>query len=162
MVEIREVNSTTDIGNSLRVIRDSFRTVAREFKLTRKNNPTHPSFITRERLSDLQKKARFFGLFENGNQVGFVAVEKADGNVYYLDKLAVLPHHRHQGHGKKLVEFVVEYVKKNGGEKVSLCMIDSHRVLKSWYQSLGFSETATKKFEHLPFVVCFMERAVSS
>jgi ribosomal protein S18 acetylase RimI-like enzyme len=162
MPEIREINSTTDIGNSLKVIRSSFRTVARELKLTRKNSPTHPSFLTLERLLELQKKARFFGLFENGIQVGFVAIEKADANVYYLDKLAVLPDHRHHGHGKKLVEFVVEYVKKSGGEKVSLGMIDSQSILKSWYQSLDFRETGTKKFEHLPFTVCFMDRAVSS
>jgi ribosomal protein S18 acetylase RimI-like enzyme len=162
MSRIREINSAADTATSLNVIRSSFRTVARELKLTRKNSPTHPSFITLQRLLEQKKKARFFGLFEDGVQVGFVAIEKADGNVYYLEKLSVLPDRRHRGHGSKLVEFVAGYVKKAGGDKVSLGMIDSQKVLKDWYRSLGFRETGTKKFEHLPFTVCFMDRIVSS
>ena len=29
-------------------------------------------------------------------------------------------------------------------------------------QSLGFVQTGTKKFERLPFLICFMEKAVSA
>jgi len=41
-------------------------------------------------------------------------------------------------------------------------MIDGHTVLKEWYKSLGFVQTATKKFERLPFLVCFMEYDLSA
>jgi len=160
MEEIREINNELDLKNSVAVIRDSFKTVAIEFGLNELNCPTHPSLITLDKLLELEKKARLFGLFLNNVQAGFVAAEKADETLYYMDKLAVIPEHRHKGYGKKLVEFVLDYVKKNKGEKVSLGMIDESAVLKNWYQQLGFEVTGTKNFEHLPFTVCFMERGL--
>jgi N-acetylglutamate synthase-like GNAT family acetyltransferase len=162
MAEIKEINSRHDLENSVKVIRDSFKTVALEFGLNERNCPTHPSLITLDKLSELEKKAKLFGLYSNSMQVGFVAIEKADDKVYYLDKLAVLPQYRHKGCGRKLVEFVSSYVKKHDGQKVSLGMIDESTVLKNWYQELGFEETGKKHFEHLPFTVCFMEKSLLS
>jgi len=158
MEEIQEIKNGLDLKNSVAVIRDSFQTVAIEFGLNGLNCPTHPSLMTLDKLLELEKKARMFGLFLNNVQVGFVAVEKADGTLCYMDKLAVIPEHRHKGYGRKLVEFVLDYVKKNRGEKVSLGMIDESAVLKNWYRQLGFEVTRTKNFEHLPFTVCFMEK----
>jgi len=160
MAEIKEVNNRQDLENSVKVIRDSFKTVALEFGLNEDNCPTHPSLITLDKLLELKEKANLFGLFLNKAQVGFVAIEKADDRVYYLDKLAVLPDYRHKGYGKKLVGFVSSFVKKHDGQKVSLGMIDESTVLKNWYKELGFKETGTKKFEHLPFTVCFMEKSL--
>ena len=158
MEEIREIENGPDLKNSVAVIRNSFQTVAIEFGLNELNCATHPSLMTLDKLLELEKKARLFGLFLNDVQVGFVAVEKADDSLYYMDKLAVMPEHRHKGYGRKLVEFVLDYAKKNKGEKVSLGMIDGSEVLKNWYQQLGFEVIGTKNFEHLPFTVCFMEK----
>ncbi len=160
-IEIREINEKKDLENSLEVIRVSFQTVARELNLTPQNCPSHSSFITFEKLDDLKKKARLFGLFADDKQISFVAIEKAGDRLYYLDKLAVLPEQRHRGYGRKLVEYVLSEVKKAGGSRVSLGMIDNYTVLKEWYKSLGFMETGTKKFDHLPFTVCFMDRDLS-
>ncbi|UCH51711.1 MAG: GNAT family N-acetyltransferase [Chloroflexota bacterium] len=160
MEEIKEIKNEHGLRNSMAVIRDSFKTVAVEFQLTQDNCPTHPSFMTLDRLLELEKKARFFGLFLNNMQIGFVAIEKADDSLYYMEQLAVLPEYRHTGYGEKLVEFVLDYVKSNKGEKVSLGMIDESAVLKNWYQQLGFKETGTRNFEHLPFTVCFMEKSL--
>jgi ribosomal protein S18 acetylase RimI-like enzyme len=160
MAEIKEINSQRDLKNSVEVIRDSFKTVALEFGLNEGNCPTHPSFITLDRLLELKKKAKLFGLFLNNLQVGFVAIEKAEDKVCYLDKLAVLPQYRHKGYGRRLVGFVSSYVKKHDGQKVSLGMIDESTVLKNWYKELGFEETGKKNFEHLPFTGCFMEKSL--
>jgi len=160
MEKIREVRNHHGLKSSVEVIRDSFRTVALEFGLNERNCPTHPSLMTLDKLLELEKKANLFGLFLADVQVGFVAIERADETLYYMDKLAVLPAHRHKGCGKKLVEFVLDYVKKNHGRKVSLGMIDESAVLKNWYKQLGFKETGTKNFEHLPFTVCFMEKSL--
>jgi len=162
MAEIKEINSQHGLESSVKVIRDSFKTVALEFELDEGNCPTHPSLITLDKLLELRGKAKLFGLFLNKIQVGFVAIEKADDKVYYLDKLAVLPEFRHKGYGGKLVEFVSSYAKKHDGQKVSLGMINESTVLKNWYQELGFQETETKNFEHLPFMVCFMEKSLLS
>ena len=159
MIEIKEIKSRKDLENSVQVIRDSFKTVALEFGLNEGNCPAHPSLITLDKLLELKAKAKLFGLFLNKIQVGFVAVERADDNLYYLDKLAVLPDYRHKGYGEKLVGFVLSFVKKQDGQKVSLGMIDESTVLKDWYKELGFRETGKKNFEHLPFTVCFMEKS---
>ncbi len=147
-----------DLPESLSVIRSSFNTVALEMNLTPGNCPGHTAFTTMEKLIDLHGKAACFGFYANNTQIGFVAAEKVgDGEVYYLDKLAVLPGQRHKGYGAQLVMCVLDYVGRQGGKKVSLGMIDSHAVLKEWYKSLGFEEKGTKKFDHLPFLVCFMD-----
>jgi len=162
MVEIREISTEDQITKSVEVIRESFGTVAREFNLTSENAPTHPFFSTREQLLDLHKIAAFFGLYLDGVQTGFIAIEKADGGTYYLGRLSVVPQFRHRGYGRKLTEFVLDYVKNQGGIKVALGMIDNQTILKDWYTSLGFIQTGTRQFEHLPFLVCFMEKTVSA
>jgi len=155
--EIRPITKA-DLTSSLSVIRSSFNTVALEINLTPENCPGHTAFTTMEKLLDLYGKATCFGLYVDSTQVGFVAAEKVgDGETYYLDKLAVLPVQRHKGFGAHLVMCVLDYVGRQGGKRVSLGMIDSHVVLKEWYKSLGFEEKGTKKFEHLPFLVCFMD-----
>lgn len=160
--EIRPIDDESALAASLAVIRESFATVARQQGLTIENCPSHSAFLTMDKLLELHKKATCFGLYADCRQAGFVAVEKADpADTFYLDKLAVLPNMRHKGYGSRLVKHAVDYVKKQGGRKIGLGMIDSHTLLKDWYKSLGFRQTGTKKFDHLPFVVCFMELDLS-
>jgi diamine N-acetyltransferase len=156
--QISQIYDSLGIKNSARVIRNSFKTVAREFNLTRANCPTHPSFVTVKKLNELKKKGLiFFGGFSGEVQIGFVALEKADAILYYMEKLAVLPNHRHHGYGRGLVEFAIEHVKKQNAAKISIGTIDEQTVLKEWYKKLGFKEVSTKKFLRLPFTVCYME-----
>jgi ribosomal protein S18 acetylase RimI-like enzyme len=160
--DIKEITDKEGLKNSARVIRESFKTVAVEFKLTKKNCPTHPSFVTTGQLDELKRKGvKLFGLFLVDRQVGFVAVEKAGASLYYMEKLAVLPKHRHRGYGMKLTEFAFDYIRLNKGKNVSIGIIDEHTVLKNWYKEMGFRETSTREYSHLPFTVCFMEREVS-
>jgi len=163
MCKIKAITNTADLTGSLAVIRNSFRTVAAQLKLTPENCPGHSAFITMDKLLDLHNKAACFGLYADNTQVGFAAAEKGnDGRTFYLDKLAVVPGQRHKGYGDKLVKFVVAYVEEQGGKSIALGMIDSLTGLKEWYKSLGFKETGTKKFDHLPFLVCLMELDLSA
>ena len=161
MLEIREIAYEKELENSAKVVADSFRTVAVEFNLNKDNCPTHPSLVTLKQLTEMKRKGlKLFGLFEDDVQVGFVAVEKKKHKVFNLEKLAVLPEHRHMGHGGKLIEFAAEYAKNAEGEKLSIGIINEHTVLKKWYATKGFKETSAVKFEHLPFTVCFMEKTL--
>lgn len=159
---IREITDARDMKNSVKIIADSFKTVADEFNLTKKNCPTHPSFISFKKLKESKDKGlRLFGFFENNKQVGFVAIEKATNILYYLEKLAVLPEFRHKGYGKILISFVFDFVKKAGGKKISIAIIDKSKILKDWYISNGFVEKNKKDFEKLPFTVCFLEKVLN-
>ena len=158
VILIGEITDSGEVETSVEVIRQSFGTVAHQFGLTKENCPTHPSFVTLEQLKTLHAKGqRFFGLFQDGVQVGFVAAEKITEGEYALEKLAVLPSARHNGYGARLVRFVTDLAARQGARRLSLGMIDRHTVLKDWYKGLGFLETRTQEFSHLPFTVCFME-----
>jgi ribosomal protein S18 acetylase RimI-like enzyme len=162
MPGIKQIKTEEQLAKSLEVIRQSFRTVAEEMNVTRQKTPDHPAFYTMERLRDLHKKATFWGLYVDGNQVGFIASEKSEDGVYFMDRLSILPAYRLQGYGRKLVEYLLDYIRKQGGAKVALGMVNSQTNLKNWYKSFGFLETGTKQFEHLPFLVCFMEKDLSA
>jgi len=161
MSEIKDLTIETELETSVRIIADSFATIAAEFKLTKENCPTHPFFVTLKQLTEMKRKGlKLFGLFAEGTQVGFVALEKKKDKVYNLEKLAVLPDHRHKGYGGELCGFVEDFVKNAGGKNLSIGIINEHAILKQWYISKGFNETALTKFTHLPFTVCFMEKPV--
>jgi ribosomal protein S18 acetylase RimI-like enzyme len=107
-----------------------------------------------------RKGLTLFGLSQGEVQVGFIALERLGAAIYSVEKLAVLPTFRHHGYGQMLLKFAIDHVRNNGGQKVSIGIINEHFILKNWYLGLGFKETGTKKFPHLPFTVCFMERGV--
>ena len=161
MPEIREITTTDQLERTTQIVREAFADVARMMDLTPRNAPSNPAFTTVEKMAAMQQKMPFFGLYLDGGQIGCVAVEQASDEVFYMERLAILPAHRHAGYGAKLVDFVMDYARQKGGKKVSLGMIDSHTVLKEWYKKLGFVQTGTKTFENLPFTVCFMDKVIS-
>jgi diamine N-acetyltransferase len=156
---IKEISQKSDLAESVQIIQDAFTTVREDLDLTKENCPTHPSFMTLEKLIELtEKEVHFFGLYEPDRQIGFAAIEKASDTVYYLEKLSVLPEFRHHGYGKQLMDFVFDYVKKCNGKKISIAVVNEQKILKDWYIQYGFKKTGTKTFEHLPFTVCFLEK----
>lgn len=75
-----------------------------------------------------------------------------------LNNLAVLPEYRHLGIGKELVDYAITYAKNIlGANKIKIGIVEENTILKEWYEKIGFVHTGTKKFEHLPFTVGFME-----
>jgi ribosomal protein S18 acetylase RimI-like enzyme len=101
-----------------------------------------------------------FGLFEDEKFFGFVAIENKDNGIYEMEKLAVIPEYRHKGYGYMLISFVWDYIRKRGGNKITIGIIDENKMLKKWYNNNGFVETGTKLFPQLPFTVCFMEKLI--
>ncbi len=159
MIFIKELSTTKEIKDAVPIIQFSFKTVADDFDLTFDNCPSHPSFITYEKLSDLKKKGLIFiGLFIDDLQIGFIAIEKVNNDLFYIEKLSVLPPYRHNSYGRKLIDYAIMHVKNMKGKKISIGIINEHSVLKKWYNTIGFNEVMTKHYDHLPFTVCFMEK----
>lgn len=153
---VREIG-ISELAISADLIRKSFLTVANEFGLTKENSPINGAFLEYDRLlSEYNRGIKMFGLFEDGEQVGFVALEEKDGGIFYLEKLAVLPEYRHKGYGRMLIDYSKAFVAEHGGKEISIGIIYENKRLLSWYESYGFEVTETKQFEHLPFTVCFM------
>lgn len=77
--------------------------------------------------------------------------------VYELLNLAVLPEVRHKGYGKILLNSAKQEVINLDGNKIKIGIIEESHILKNWYLLNDFVHIGTKKFEHLPFTVGFME-----
>ena len=119
MMTIRSA-SESDLCEILRVIHESFKTIAQEFGLTRENCPTHTSFIAMEKL-----RARFIsGMFiccEYGGVIaGCCCISSVNDGACELSNLAVLPEFRHMGIGRKLVESAEANALRLGADKITI------------------------------------------
>jgi len=139
------------------LIRKSHADVALRFGLTPENCPKHPSnYATAWIESDFARGVRYALADCKGETVGCVALEHANPEMVYLERLSVLPANRRRGVGKKLVEHVISETTALGVSQVGIGIIAAFTELKTWYQKLGFREGETKTFAHLPFRVLLM------
>ena len=143
----------------VKIIRDSFLDVARRFSLTKDNCPKHPSNCTSSWIeSDIARGVQYAILYVDEKAIGCVAIEKPSADVCYLERLAVLPEMRGKHFGIRLVQYATEWAAAKGVDRISIGVINEQTELKEWYRHLGFVETQTKSFPHLPFTVCLMEK----
>lgn len=142
----------------LEVIHRSFKTVAEEFGLTPENCPKHTSFMPIYFLTtQMDWGWHMFGLYHEGQLVGYMSLSKESDTVYELHNLAVLPEYRHKGFGKKMLDFAKETVQSLGGHTIKIGIIEESTILKNWYESNGFVHIGTKQFDHLPFTSGYLE-----
>ncbi|MFC1532978.1 GNAT family N-acetyltransferase [Thermodesulfobacteriota bacterium] len=133
------------------------------FRFTAQNCPKHPSNCTDKWIqNDFSKGVGYYILKSDSRPIGCVALERANSDICYLERLAVLPKHRRQGFGKAIVNHVFAKAKNMGAQMINIGIIADHTELKTWYNKIGFIEGETKKFEHLPFLVTFMTYQIRS
>ncbi len=141
-----------------KLISNAYQDVAKKFKLTMANCPKHPSNCSADWInSDFERNVEYYILYYKSQPIGCVAMEKANDRTLYIERLSILPEFRHQGLGKKLVEYIVKKAVELKVGTIGIGIIAEQEDLKKWYESLNFVFTGTKKFEHLPFTVGFME-----
>ena len=117
--------------------------------------------ITNERLVSKIKDGYYpFGYFSDGKLVGFASLTDMGDGTYEMSDVAILPEYRHIGYGKSLLSFCKEKVVELGGSKITIGIVEENAVLKDWYAMSGFIHKGTKRFEHLPFTVGYMEWSV--
>ena len=151
-----------ELGEAARVVRGAFATVAEEFGLTRENCPTNGAFLPDGRLeAQFDAGVRIAGAFAEGAMIGFAAVDLSDAVKPELEKLAVLPQHRHKGAGRLLAGWAAEQARSAGAKALRIGIIEQNARLRAWYERLGFRHTGTRVFPHLPFTVGFMEMPLS-
>ncbi len=161
---IQKIDLDNDFVPYARLLNEAFLTVAEEFRLTRENSPTNNAFITAAELKSQLTECRcFYAYFEDEIPIGFVAIERAEesSGTFYIEKLAVHPDFRHAGIGIRMMNFAEERIIDLAGKRVSLGLINSNILLKEWYKGQGYLEFHLRKFDHLPFDVCFMEKGLS-
>lgn len=158
---IIQIKDKEQLNICLDIIRNSFATVAKEFSLTESNCLSHTAFMTIDKLEkQFDDNRPMFLFYQEDIPVGYFSLTKCNDGEWELNNLAVLPEFRHSGIGKALIDYAVARVKNYDGNKISIGIIEENTKLKEWYLKLGFKHISTRKFEHLPFTVGFMELEV--
>jgi N-acetylglutamate synthase-like GNAT family acetyltransferase len=149
--------TTADVPRLVEIIQTAFQDVALRFGLTVENCPKHPSNCQEAWItSALEKGVRYFILDSEGVSCGCVALEQADPETCYLERLAVLPPQRRRGYGRALVLHALAEAKELGVYRVDIGIIAAHTELRDCYRKIGFVDQRTAGFSHLPFQVLFM------
>jgi diamine N-acetyltransferase len=159
-MQVREA-SRKEIPAIAMLVRESNRDVAIRFGLDHENCPKHPSFRDDGWIeADLARGKRYF-LLESGDEaMACVAYEVPNPDLAYLNRLAVLPAHRRQGIGARLVGHILDLAEADGIAAVSIGIIGEHTELLQLYARQGFTSGETRRFPHLPFSVHYMPFAV--
>lgn len=157
--EIRPVQPE-DIPEAVRVIQESFATVAEDFRLTRENAPRFTAFaVTEEQLRwQMEQEWPMSALVEDGRMVGYYALSPRDRGACELNHLCILPAYRHRGLGGVLLKHALVHAVELGFVRMTLGLVEENRVLRAWYEAYGFTHTGCKKFDFFPFTCGYMER----
>lgn len=157
---IKEVERK-DIVECVKVIKDSFSTVADEFGFTIANAPRFTAFATtEERLNwhlDVEHRP-MYAFFDNGIIVGYYSLLLKDNNECELNNLCVIPAYRHKGIGEELLKSAFKVAQKLNCNKMHIGIVEENKVLRKWYESFGFIHTGTQKFDFFPFTCGYMEK----
>lgn len=145
----------------VRLIRESFNTVAQEFGFTPENAPRFTAFaITAERLEAQRQDPRrvMFVCERQGEILGYASLLAGDGEGCELNNLCVSPAHRHKGIGGRLLEHAFSQAQRLGGSRIEIGIVEENQRLRRWYEGYGFTHIGTKKFDFFPFTCGYMEK----
>ena len=152
-----------EIAECVKVIRESFMTVADEFGFTVENAPRFTAFATtEERLYwHLNGEHRpMYAFYDNGKIVGYYSLLLQENHECELNNLCVLPAYRHQGIGEKLLKNAFEVAQELNCNQMNIGIVEENKVLRTWYESFDFVHTGTQKFDFFPFTCGYMERGI--
>ena len=148
---IKEV-AEKDIAECVKVIRESFSTVAIEFGFTVENAPRFTAFATTEERLEwhLAKEHRpMYAFWVNGTIVGYYSLLLQENKACELNNLCVMPAYRHNGIGEELLRDAFKAAGALNCDKINIGIVEENKVLRKWYESFGFVHTGTKKFVYM-------------
>ncbi|MBE5947555.1 MAG: GNAT family N-acetyltransferase [Lachnospiraceae bacterium] len=157
---IKEVNEK-DIVECVKIIRESFFTVANEFGFTAENAPRFTAFATTEdrlKWHLLGEHRPMYAYYDKGAIVGYYSLLLQDNNECELNNLCVIPAYRHKGIGEELLMDAFKVAKESGCVKVNIGIVEENQVLRKWYEKFGFIHVGTQKFDFFPFTCGYMEK----
>ena len=159
---IREITKA-DIPECVKVIRESFLTVGKQFNITPENAPAFTAYSTDEAkiLHWMDNQHRpMYGYFEDGKLAGYYNLYLPCENECELGSLCVLPEYRHCGIGDALLNDSITRAKDLGCTVMKLSIVEENTVLRTWYEHHGFIHTEIKKFDFFPFTCGYLEKEI--
>lgn len=152
-----------NISKCVKVIRDSFLTVADEFGLTIENAPRFTAFsVNEERLlwQMNNENRHMYAYYKEGNIVGYYSLLLLENNECELNNLCVLPICRHMGIGEKLLKNAFQEAERIGCTKIKIGIVEENTILRKWYEAFGFVHTGSEKYDFFPFTCGYMEKVL--
>lgn len=154
-----------DIPECVRVIRESFMTVADEFGYNPQSSPLFTGFlISEERLYhqfDVEKRPMFCAKAD-GETVGFCSVSPPNNGRCEINNLAVLPRFRHKKIGEALLINSLKTAKSLGCREVFVDIVAENLRLRKWYESFGFVYTETVRLDGYEFLNGYMIKKIQT
>lgn len=151
-----------DIPSCVRVIRESFRTVADAYGITEANAPRFTAFaVSADRLYRQMAEGRpMFVAEADGVLCGFCALQLLGNGACELQNLAVLPAYRHRGLGGRLLTHAAETARGMGYRLMEISIVEENTVLRKWYEANGAVHVGTRKFDFFPFTCGYLRKAL--
>ena len=157
---IREV-FREDIPACVKLIKQSFKTVADEFGFTEENAPRFTAFSINEEklLFQMDEEHRPMYVYEEaGVLCGYYSLLMQDSNECELNNLAVLPEYRHKGIGKMLMDHACSVARENDCKLMNIGIVEENIKLRKWYEENGAVHLGTHKFDFFPFTCGYMRK----
>jgi len=154
-----------DIAECVRVIKDSFATVANEFGFTVENAPRFTAFATTEdrlKWHLLGEHRPMYAFYDNEVIVGYYSLLLQDNQKCELNNLCVIPTYRHQGIGEELLKHAFKTAQELNCNKINIGIVEENQVLRKWYESFDFVHIGTQKFDFFPFTCGYMVKNLHS
>jgi ribosomal protein S18 acetylase RimI-like enzyme len=157
---------TTDSVIVTDVLNKAFMTVALHFNFTKETVPFFPAFLKPDVIENqLNNGLKMFGYNISGKMAGCIGYSYYKDDIYLIERLATLPDYRHSGIGKKLVEYVENKIKENGGKIAEVHVVSINMLLIDWYKKLGYNVIRTEKLGDdkikKPFDLCVMGKKLT-
>ena len=157
--------SKNNIPECVKVIRESFMTIAEQFGFTIENAPRFTAFAMTEEwlLYQLDNEQRFmYGYFSSeGKIIGYYSLLMQDKGECELSNLCVLPEYRYKKIGHELLKDAYRQTEAHNCAKINIGIVEENTVLRQWYEKEGFIHVGTEKFDFFPFTCGYMEKELN-
>jgi ribosomal protein S18 acetylase RimI-like enzyme len=157
IIETNDSRLVTDILNK------AFMTVATQFNFTKETVERFPAFMESNVIENqLKNGLKMYGYNINEKIVGCGGYSFYKDQVYIIERLGTLPEYRHNGIGKKIMEYIENKIKESGGKIVEIHVVDINEILVKWYKSMNYKQIRTDRLydgeRKLPFNSCVMNK----
>ena len=152
-----------ELSDCVKVIKESFMTVADDFGFTSENAPRFTAFaVSEERLRWhlLEEHRPMYAFYEKETIVGYYSLLLQENMECELNNLCVLPSCRHREIGTLLLRHAFDTAKEFGCRTMKIGIVEENKVLKKWYETFGFVPVGTKKFDFFPFTCGYMKKSL--
>ena len=134
MKEIRKVTEK-DIPECVRVVRQSFQTVADEFGFTAEKDPKFTSYATTEerlRWHMFNEHRPMYACFVDGKIVGYYSL-CINGSEIELSNLCTVPEYRHCKVGESLMLHSFDRARELGFTEITIGVVEQNERVRRWY-----------------------------